>query len=156
MRPGLPREGGVRQSRAVGRRAETLTAAIEAAYRELQQGGLEAAEREFARIEREAAAYRLPDVECHARFCLGEVQWQRYDIPAAANQERAELRGALVATSRGHLSKVDSVTAPKLVVLAGNSPKLAYEVVVAGTWTLVVYDAYAQDTGTLDTWSITV
>jgi aminopeptidase S len=26
----------------------------------------------------------------------------------------------------------------------------------SGTWTLVVYDAYAQDTGTLDTWSITV
>ncbi len=26
----------------------------------------------------------------------------------------------------------------------------------AGSWTLVVYDAYAQDTGTLDTWSITV
>ncbi|WP_425341964.1 proprotein convertase P-domain-containing protein [Amycolatopsis coloradensis] len=28
--------------------------------------------------------------------------------------------------------------------------------VAAGTWTLVVYDAYAQDTGTLDSWSITV
>jgi aminopeptidase S len=26
----------------------------------------------------------------------------------------------------------------------------------SGTWTLVVYDAYAQDTGTLDTWSVTV
>ncbi|WP_026360298.1 M4 family metallopeptidase [Amycolatopsis nigrescens] len=26
----------------------------------------------------------------------------------------------------------------------------------AGTWTLVVYDAYSQDTGTLDTWDITV
>ncbi|WP_410656279.1 M20/M25/M40 family metallo-hydrolase [Amycolatopsis sp. lyj-112] len=26
----------------------------------------------------------------------------------------------------------------------------------AGTWTLVLYDAYAQDTGTLDSWSITV
>ncbi|AIG79698.1 zinc metalloprotease [Amycolatopsis japonica] len=35
--------------------------------------------------------------------------------------------------ARGQLSKVDSVVAPKLVVLAGNSPKLAYEVVVAGT-----------------------
>jgi Zn-dependent metalloprotease len=35
--------------------------------------------------------------------------------------------------ARGQVSKVDSVTAPKLVVLAGNSPKLAYEVVVAGT-----------------------
>lgn len=35
--------------------------------------------------------------------------------------------------ARGHLSEVDSVSTPKLVVLAGNSPKLAYEVVVAGT-----------------------
>ncbi|MBE1580235.1 M4 family metallopeptidase [Amycolatopsis roodepoortensis] len=35
--------------------------------------------------------------------------------------------------ARGQLSKVDSMVAPKLVVLAGNSPKLAYEVVVAGT-----------------------
>ncbi len=26
----------------------------------------------------------------------------------------------------------------------------------SGTWTLVLYDAYAQDTGTLDSWSITV
>ncbi|WP_158885595.1 M20/M25/M40 family metallo-hydrolase [Amycolatopsis anabasis] len=26
----------------------------------------------------------------------------------------------------------------------------------SGTWTLVVYDAYSQDTGTLDSWSITV
>jgi subtilisin-like proprotein convertase family protein len=25
-----------------------------------------------------------------------------------------------------------------------------------GTWTLVIYDAYAQDTGTLSSWSITV
>ncbi len=64
--------------------AETLTDELEAAYRGLQQGGLEAAEREFTRIERQASAYRLPDVACHARFCLAEVQWQRYDIPAAA------------------------------------------------------------------------
>ncbi|WP_085939638.1 M4 family metallopeptidase [Amycolatopsis azurea] len=35
--------------------------------------------------------------------------------------------------ARGQLSKVDSVVAPQLVVLAGNSPKLAYEVVVKGT-----------------------
>ncbi|MEV6909977.1 M4 family metallopeptidase [Amycolatopsis sp. NPDC051071] len=35
--------------------------------------------------------------------------------------------------ARAQLSKVDTAAAPKLVVLAGNSPKLAYEVVVAGT-----------------------
>ncbi|SFG90344.1 helix-turn-helix domain-containing protein [Amycolatopsis regifaucium] len=64
--------------------AEELTAALETAYRELQQGGLDAAEREFSRIEDRAAAYRLPDVRCHARFYLGEVRWQRYDIPSAA------------------------------------------------------------------------
>ncbi|MFD8494372.1 M4 family metallopeptidase [Amycolatopsis sp. NPDC059657] len=34
--------------------------------------------------------------------------------------------------ARGQLSKVDSVASPKLVVLAGATPKLAYEVVVAG------------------------
>ncbi|RSM54327.1 XRE family transcriptional regulator [Amycolatopsis sp. WAC 01376] len=63
--------------------AEELTDALETAYRELQKGGLEAAEREFTRVERRAAEYRLPDVQCHARFYLGEVQWQRYDIPLA-------------------------------------------------------------------------
>ncbi|ONF65555.1 helix-turn-helix domain-containing protein [Amycolatopsis keratiniphila] len=63
--------------------AEELTDALETAYRELQKGGLEVAEREFARVERRAAGYRLPDVQCHARFYLGEVQWQRYDIPLA-------------------------------------------------------------------------
>jgi aminopeptidase S len=26
----------------------------------------------------------------------------------------------------------------------------------SGTWTLVLYDAYAQDTGTLSSWSLTV
>ncbi len=35
--------------------------------------------------------------------------------------------------ARGQLSKVDNAAAPKLVVLAGNAPKLAYEVVVTGT-----------------------
>jgi Zn-dependent metalloprotease len=36
------------------------------------------------------------------------------------------------AIARGQLSEVDSVDAPKLVVLAGDSPKLAYEVLVTG------------------------
>ncbi len=35
--------------------------------------------------------------------------------------------------ARDQLSEVDSAVEPKLVVLAGNSPKLAYEVVVTGT-----------------------
>ncbi|WP_282958671.1 proprotein convertase P-domain-containing protein [Amycolatopsis alba] len=26
----------------------------------------------------------------------------------------------------------------------------------SGTWTLVIYDAYSGDTGTLDSWTITV
>ncbi|MFC3452052.1 helix-turn-helix domain-containing protein [Amycolatopsis speibonae] len=64
--------------------AGELTDALEIAYRELQQGGLEAAESEFTRVEQRAAEYRLPEVQCHARFYLGEVQWQRYDIPSAA------------------------------------------------------------------------
>ncbi|EMD27494.1 helix-turn-helix domain-containing protein [Amycolatopsis azurea] len=63
--------------------AEELTDALETAYRELQQGGLEAAESEFTRVEHRAAEYRLPEVQCHARFYLGEVQWQRYDITLA-------------------------------------------------------------------------
>ncbi|MFI6301787.1 helix-turn-helix domain-containing protein [Amycolatopsis thailandensis] len=63
--------------------AEELLDALETAYRELQQGGLDAAEHEFIRVERRAAEYRLPEVQCHARFHLGEVHWQRYDIPLA-------------------------------------------------------------------------
>lgn len=91
--------------------AEKLTTAIEIAYRELQRGGLETAEREFTRIAREAAAYRLPDVEGHARFCLGEVQWQRYDIPAAARgfAHALELSGAM--TPRMHAMIVNRIAA---------------------------------------------
>ncbi|WP_414935646.1 M4 family metallopeptidase [Amycolatopsis sp. cmx-11-51] len=47
---------------------------------------------------------------------------------------KAKITAAKAAeVARAQLSEVDSVTAPNLVVLAGNSPKLAYEVVVAGT-----------------------
>ncbi|WP_410656278.1 helix-turn-helix domain-containing protein [Amycolatopsis sp. lyj-112] len=73
----------LRFGRPPGAAAE-LTDALETAYRELQQGGLESAEREFTRVEGRAFEYRLPEIECHARFYLGEVQWQRYDIPLAA------------------------------------------------------------------------
>ena len=46
---------------------------------------------------------------------------------------KASLDAAKAAgTARAQLPTVDSVSAPQLVVLAGNSPKLAYEVVVAG------------------------
>ncbi|MEV6909976.1 helix-turn-helix domain-containing protein [Amycolatopsis sp. NPDC051071] len=87
--------------------AEELTGALETAYRELQQGGLETAEREFASVERRAAAYRLPDVQCHARFYLAEVHWQRYDIPLAA-------------TGFAHALELSDAASPRLYAMIVN------------------------------------
>ncbi|WET80577.1 helix-turn-helix domain-containing protein [Amycolatopsis sp. QT-25] len=91
--------------------AEELTDALEAAYRELQKGGLETAEREFTRVERRAAEYRLPDVQCHARLYLGEVQWQRYDIPLAAKRFAHAMELAGTASPRLRAMIVNRVAA---------------------------------------------
>lgn len=76
--------------------ADELRASLDEGYRDLEQGRVALAEERFAAVARQAADYRLDDVECYARFCQAEVKWQLFDVSAAQKElERAEeLAGA--------------------------------------------------------------
>ncbi|HEV7973230.1 M4 family metallopeptidase [Amycolatopsis sp.] len=52
--------------------------------------------------------------------------------PITVDTKAAITADMAASVARGQLSKVESVDAPELVVLAGDSPKLAYEVLVTG------------------------
>lgn len=76
--------------------AEQLRAALDEGYRDLEQGRVAAAEERFATVARQAAGYRLDDVECYARFCRAEVKWQLFDVSGAQKEleHASELEGA--------------------------------------------------------------
>ncbi|MGK3205483.1 tetratricopeptide repeat protein [Amycolatopsis sp. MEPSY49] len=66
--------------------AEELRAALDEGYRDLEQGRVAVAEERFATVARQAAGYRLADVECYARFCRAEVKWQLFDVAGAQKE----------------------------------------------------------------------
>ena len=71
--------------------ADELRAALDEGYRDLEQGRIAVAEERFASVARQAAGYRLDDVECYARFCRAEVKWQLFDVSGAQKDlEHAE------------------------------------------------------------------
>ena len=63
--------------------ADELRASLDEGYRDLEQGRVALAEERFAAVGKQAAGYRLDDVECYARFCLAEVKWQLFDVEGA-------------------------------------------------------------------------
>ncbi|VVJ24584.1 regulatory protein [Amycolatopsis camponoti] len=63
--------------------ADELRASLDEGYRDLEQGRVALAEERFALAGKQAADYRLGDVECYARFCLAEVKWQLFDVSGA-------------------------------------------------------------------------
>ncbi|MEU0789775.1 tetratricopeptide repeat protein [Amycolatopsis sp. NPDC005961] len=63
--------------------ADELRASLDEGYRDLEQGRVALAEERFALAGKQAADYRLDDVECYARFCLAEVKWQLFDVSGA-------------------------------------------------------------------------
>ncbi|WP_091294300.1 helix-turn-helix domain-containing protein [Amycolatopsis xylanica] len=75
--------------------AEALWTELADAYRALQQGRVADADTIFGNAAKRAIAYKLPDVECYARFCRAEVLWQAYDIEGSkAAFEHAARLGA--------------------------------------------------------------
>jgi len=66
--------------------ADELRASLDEGYRDLEQGRVAPAEERFAAVGKQAAGYRLDDVECYARFCLAEVKWQLFDVEGAQKE----------------------------------------------------------------------
>ncbi|GLY41648.1 transcriptional regulator [Amycolatopsis sp. NBRC 101858] len=66
--------------------ADELRAALDEGYRDLEQGRVALATDRFALVGKQAAGYRLDDVECYARFCAAEVKWQLFDVEGAQKE----------------------------------------------------------------------